>query len=99
MKTFIRMSALLTLFLVLGSSPGIALNTGNDVAPQGDLTHFANMTCVQQPSASRNMVKLLCSIPEGAGGGEIVPRSSARSGEEILRDLYRERNEAPFWKN
>ncbi|MBI4963401.1 MAG: hypothetical protein HY913_08990 [Desulfomonile tiedjei] len=56
----------------------------------------SGMVCTPQPERTGDGFKLACYVPVPDFRGSNGP---ARNNSDILRDLYRERNETPFWKN
>jgi len=88
-----------SLSLVLSSATamsGPATNPGDQRSQIQGLAGSSNMVCTPQPEPTGNSFKLACYMPDSGVQGANGP---ARNNGDILRDLYRERNEPPFWKN
>jgi len=56
----------------------------------------SNMVCLPEPEQTGVGYKLSCYVPDMGPRGTTRP---ARSNSEIMRDMYREKYEPPFWKN
>jgi len=76
-----------------------AANAKNPVPPIVDPSALSNMVCVQESGSTGGVVRLACKVA-GDVSGVVSPQTpAARSNDQILRDLYKERHELPFWKN
>ena len=88
--------AALLVSLIMTGTPGIAAN-GGDPQPQNPAWGSgSNMMCVPEPEQTGTGFRLSCYIPDAGTRGTARP---ARSNSEILRDMYREKYEPPFWRN
>jgi hypothetical protein len=58
----------------------------------------AKFLCVPDAGADGKTVKLICVAGDSVGLKRAVPQQPARNNAEIMRMLYDEKNEAPFWK-
>ena len=82
--------------LAVAAAPGTA---GNSIDPQPQNPVWgngSNIVCLPEPEQTGGGYKLSCYTRDERLKGEASP---ARSDSEILRDMYRERYEPPFWKN
>jgi len=85
----------LAVFILTGTS-GLAAN-GEEPQPQyATWANGSNMVCVPEPEQTGTGFRLSCYIPDIGPQGTTRP---ARSNSEILRDMYREKYEPPFWRN
>ena len=99
MRTLNLATAILAVSLLvlcsLAAAPALAVNAG-DPQPNPVWGNGSNMVCVPEPEQTGGGYKLSCYIPEM---GTQATGRPARSNSEILRDMYREKYEPPFWKN
>ncbi len=98
-------ATLVFLCLVLGSG---LVNVW--AAPSSDFISFgktiiltdangpAKFLCVPETGADGKNTKLICVAGDSVDLNRAVPQRSARDDADILRMLYDEKNEAPFWK-
>ena len=87
--------SLLAVFILIGTY-GLAAN-GEEPQPQNATwANGSNMVCVPEPEQTGTGFRLSCYIPDIGPQGTTRP---ARSNSEILRDMYREKYEPPFWRN
>ncbi|MGO9120681.1 MAG: hypothetical protein ACLQPD_24090 [Desulfomonilaceae bacterium] len=88
-------ASLLAAFILTGTY-GLAAN-GEELQPQNATwVNGSNMVCVPEPEQTGTGFRLSCHIPDIGPQGTTRP---ARSNSEILRDMYREKYEPPFWRN
>ncbi len=100
MKNVNFLLAILTASLLVSSiitgTPGIAANGGEPQPQNPAWGNGSHMVCVPEPEQTGTGFRLSCYIPDVGTQGTTRP---ARSNSEILRDMYREKYEPPFWKN
>ena len=77
-------------------APGLFANPGDLQTNNSSWRNGSNMLCVPEPEHVGGGYRLSCYIPDAEFHGT---GRSGRSDSEILRDLYREKYEPPFWKN
>ena len=88
-------ASLLVVFALTGTS-ALAANGGEPQPQNPAWGNDSNMVCVPEPEQTGGGYKLSCYIPDMGTQGTDRP---ARSNSEILRDMYREKYEPPFWRN
>jgi hypothetical protein len=100
MKNLSLLLAILTSSLlamcVLTATPAFAMNVGDPPTQNPAWGNGSNMVCVPEPEQTGGGYKLSCYISDIGHQGTTRP---ARSNSEILRDMYKEKYEPPFWKN
>jgi len=86
-------SALIVAFFVF------AANAKDPIPPIVSPNALSDMVCVQESGSTGGVVRLACRVA-GDVSGVVAPQDrAARSNDQILRDLYQEKYELPFWKN
>jgi hypothetical protein len=88
-------ASLLAVFMLTGTA-GIAANGAEPRLQTATWTNGSNMVCVPEPEQTGTGFRLSCYTPDIGPQGTTRP---ARSESELLRDMYREKYEPPFWKN
>jgi hypothetical protein len=98
MKTLNLLMAMLAVSLLyaLVATPAPAAGAGGPQPQNPAWLSGSNMVCAPEPEQTGAGYRLSCYIPDIGPQGSTRP---ARSDGEILRDMYREKYEPPFWKN
>jgi hypothetical protein len=91
----ILMASLLIVFALTGTA-ALAANGGEPQPQNPAWGSGSNMICLPEPEQTGGGYKLSCYTSDVGPQGTTKP---ARSNSEILRDMYREKYEPPFWKN
>jgi hypothetical protein len=102
MRRLILRLAMVILVLALGLGNARAVSVSDRPVISGPIRvippNFDNMVCVPEPASPSRVVRMICYTTDQSAASGVRPSAPSRSGSEILRDLYRERDEIPWWQ-